>query len=297
MKIVKSSSYVVDHSNSLSSRAKTDRERNYYPSAVHESRNYDRDRKEELLEELVDLLSESIHHRYEEKVILESSHWKKKILTPLIGFQAVAKVEEAQQLDVENFDIGPSDVGLQSLGEDNPVPLPGSKFQLLDSEGLSLDERLTVDEARELQRNLEKLMEEGGDLDAVALSNGKLIRIPPHVVMSTLHPNDLSVERRIHEAYKDQRFVGRDFQTEAPYSAKAGNSKKATADPRARVPQRTTPEPQPTTKRAFVVRKRKKAEALAARARQMAKHKDCFMSQNWKRKSAALNETTFIETS
>ena len=202
----------------------------------------------------------------------------------------MAKVD-AQQSDVNNFDIGTSDVALQSLGEDNRIPLPGSKFQLLDSEGLSLDERLTVDEARELQRNLEKLMEEGGDLDAVTLSNSK-IRIPPHVVMSTLHPNDLSVERRIHEAYKDQRFVGRDFETEAPYSAKA------TVQPRARIPQRsrtttTTPSPEPksTTKRAFVVRKRKKAEALAARARQMAKHKDCFMSQNWNRKFAALRKT------
>ena len=71
LRIVQSSSYVVDHSNSLSLGAKPHRDRNYYPAAVQESRNYDRDRKEELLEELIDLLSESIHHRYEDKVVFE----------------------------------------------------------------------------------------------------------------------------------------------------------------------------------------------------------------------------------
>ena len=48
------------------------------------------------------------------------------------------------ELDADN--LGTSDFGLQSLlgGEErNRVPLPGSKFQLLDSEGLSLGERLT----------------------------------------------------------------------------------------------------------------------------------------------------------
>ena len=179
------------------------------------------------------------------------------------------------ELDAEKL---PNAVGLQSLlaGSNNRVPLlppPGSKFQLLDSEGLSLDERLTVDEARELQKNLRRLME-GGDLGAVTLSgeNGKnVIRIPPHVVMSTLRPSDLGVERRIHEAYKNQRFIGRDFEEakETPYSTKL------TFDPSTRV-HRTTPMPgsKSSTKRAFVVKKRKKAEALAARARQLRGQED-----------------------
>ena len=85
----------------------------------------------------------------------------------------MAKVKA--ELDAEKL---PESGGLQSLLADdggstvNRVPLPGSKLQLLDSEGLSLDERLTVDEARELQRNLVRLMEEG-DLDAVTLTDGK----------------------------------------------------------------------------------------------------------------------------
>ena len=87
----------------------------------------------------------------------------------------MAKVKA--KLDAEKL---PASGGLQSLLADDggstvnrvPLPLPGSKLQLLDSEGLSLDERLTVDEARELQRNLVRLMEEG-DLDAVTLSDGK----------------------------------------------------------------------------------------------------------------------------
>ena len=90
--------------------------------------------------------------------------------------------------------------------------------------------------------------------------------------MRTLHPNDLGVERRIHEAYKNQRFIGRDFEEaddETPYSTMI------TFDPRTMVP--TTPMPSmqlkattTTTKRAFkVVKKRKKAEALAARARHL----------------------------
>ena len=178
----------------------------------------------------------------------------------------MAKVKA--ELDTDNF--GSSD--LQSLlSESSRVPLPGSKFQLLDSEGLSLDERLTVDEARELQKNLRKLME-GGDLGAVTLSDGRnVIRIPPHVVMSTLHPNDLGVERRIHEAYKNQRFIGRDFEgaEETPYSTKA------TFDSGNRI-FKTTPLPElrSSTKRAFVVKKRKKAEALAARARQLKGQQD-----------------------
>ena len=88
----------------------------------------------------------------------------------------MAKVKA--EMDAEK--LPESGGGLQSLLADGggsavnrvPLPLPGSKLQLLDSEGLSLDERLTVDEARELQRNLVKLMEEG-DLDAVTLSDGK----------------------------------------------------------------------------------------------------------------------------
>ena len=90
----------------------------------------------------------------------------------------MAKVKA--ELDAEKL---PESGGLQSLLADDvgkntvnrvplPLPLPGSKLQLLDSEGLSLDERLTVEEARELQRNLVRLMEEG-DLDAVTLSDGK----------------------------------------------------------------------------------------------------------------------------
>ena len=182
------------------------------------------------------------------------------------------------ELDAEKL----PNFGLQSLlaGSNNRVPLlppPGSKFQLLDSEGLSLDERLTVDEARELQKNLRRLME-GGDLGAVTLSGGEngknVIRIPPHVVMSTLRPSDLSVERRIHEAYKNQRFIGRDFEEaeETPYSTKL------TFDPSSTRVHRTTPTPPPgsksSTKRAFVVKKRKKAEALAARARQLKGQED-----------------------
>ena len=85
----------------------------------------------------------------------------------------MAKVKA--ELDAEKL---PESGGLQRLLADdggstvNRVPLPGSKLQLLDSEGLSLDERLTVEEARELQRNLVRLMEEG-DLDAVTLTDGK----------------------------------------------------------------------------------------------------------------------------
>ena len=84
--------------------------------------------------------------------------------------------------ELDTVKLTKSSNGLQSLLADDggstvnrvplPLPLPGSKLQLLDSEGLSLDERLTVDEARELQRNLMRLMEEG-DLDAVTLSDGK----------------------------------------------------------------------------------------------------------------------------
>ena len=103
--------------------------------------------------------------------------------------------------------------------------------------------------------------------------------------MRTLHPNDLGVERRIHEAYKNQRFIGRDFEEaaadETPYSTMI------TFDPRTMVP--TTPMPSMqskamTTKRAFkVVKKRKKAEALAARARHLTGggQKDSCKSQNW----------------
>ena len=88
----------------------------------------------------------------------------------------MAKVKA--ELEAEKL---PESGGLQSLLADDggkntvnrvPLPLPGSKLQLLDSEGLSLDERLTMDEARELQRNLVRLMEEG-DLDAVTLTDGK----------------------------------------------------------------------------------------------------------------------------
>ena len=91
----------------------------------------------------------------------------------------MAKVKA--ELDAEKL---PESGRLQSLVADDggntvnrvplplSLPLPGSKLQLLDSEGLSLDERLTVEEARELQRNLVRLMEEG-DLDAVTLSDGK----------------------------------------------------------------------------------------------------------------------------
>ena len=68
LRIVQSSSYVVvngshrnvDHSNSLGGED----ERNYYP-AQKEGRNYDK--KEELLEELIELLSESIQHRHKDK--------------------------------------------------------------------------------------------------------------------------------------------------------------------------------------------------------------------------------------
>ena len=99
--------------------------------------------------------------------------------------------------------------------------------------------------------------------------------------MRTLHPNDLGVERRIHEAYKNQRFIGRDFEeaaAETPYSTMI------TFDPRTMVP--TTPMPsqlKATTKRAFkVVKKRKKAEALAARARHLTGGQtDSWNSQNW----------------
>ena len=102
--------------------------------------------------------------------------------------------------------------------------------------------------------------------------------------MRTLHPNDLGVERRIHEAYKNQRFIGRDFEEaadETPYSTMI------TFDPRTMVP--TTPMPSmqskaTTTKRAFkVVKKRKKAEALAARARHLTGggQKDSCKSQHW----------------
>ena len=184
----------------------------------------------------------------------------------------MAKVKA--ELDTDNF--GSSDLQNLLSESNNRVPLPGSKFQLLDKEGLSLDERLTVDQARELQNNLRKLME-GGDLGAVTLSDGRnVIRIPPHVVMSTLHPNDRGVERRIHEAYKNQRFIGRDFEEaeETPYSTKA------TFDLRTSVPQMLVsmatplPELKSSTKRAFVVKKRKKAEALAARARQLKGQQD-----------------------
>ena len=99
----------------------------------------------------------------------------------------MAKVKA--ELDAEKL---PESGGLQSLLADdggkntvNRVPLPGSKLQLLDSEGLSLDERLTVDEARELQRNLVRLMEEG-DLDAVTLSDGKNVIRNEHVQWMSL---------------------------------------------------------------------------------------------------------------
>ena len=101
--------------------------------------------------------------------------------------------------------------------------------------------------------------------------------------MRTLHPSDLGVERRIHEAYKNQRFIGRDFEEaaadETPYSTMI------TFDPRTMIP--TTPMPsqlKATTKRAFkVVKKRKKAEALAARARHLTGggQKDSGKSQYW----------------
>ena len=60
LRIVQSSSYVVENSNSLGG----DSERNYYP-AKKEGRSYYR--KEELLEELIELLSESIQHRHKDK--------------------------------------------------------------------------------------------------------------------------------------------------------------------------------------------------------------------------------------
>ena len=85
------------------------------------------------------------------------------------------------------------------------------------------------------------------------------------------------MERRIHEAYRNQRFIGRDFEEakgeETPYSTKA-----------AAFLTRTTPMPMrllETSKRAFVVKKRKKAEALAARSRQLKGHKESRVSQNW----------------
>ena len=51
----------------------------------------------------------------------------------------------------------------------------------------------------------------------------------------------------------------------------------------------TTPLPESTTKRAFVVKKRKKAEALAARAmRQRGRHdKESQRSKNWLRFTGA----------
>ena len=38
------------------------------------------------------------------------------------------------------------------------------------------------------------------------------VKIPPHVVKTNLHPDDLEVEQKIHEAYKNQRFVGRSYE-------------------------------------------------------------------------------------
>ena len=88
------------------------------------------------------------------------------------------------------------------------------------------------------------------------------------------------MERRIHEAYRNQRFIGRDFEEakgeETPYSTKAAAA--------AAFLTRTTPMPMrllETSKRAFVVKKRKKAEALAARSRQLKGHKESRVSQNW----------------
>ena len=73
LRIVQSSSYVVvngSHRNHVDHSVES--ERNYYPAnKVKEGRNYDR--KEELLEELIELLSESIEHRYKDKVSSDKS--------------------------------------------------------------------------------------------------------------------------------------------------------------------------------------------------------------------------------
>ena len=78
------SSYVVDHSNSLGNG---ESKRNYYP-AKKEGRNYDR--KEELLEELIDLLSESIHHRNKDK-----ASWAFLHSVTLQGTTVLAKRDDA----------------------------------------------------------------------------------------------------------------------------------------------------------------------------------------------------------
>ena len=73
LRIVQSSSYVVvngSHRNHVDHSVES--ERNYYPARKEkEGRNYDR--KEELLEELIELLSESIEHRYKDKVSSDKS--------------------------------------------------------------------------------------------------------------------------------------------------------------------------------------------------------------------------------
>ena len=172
-----------------------------------------------------------------------------------------------------NFDIGTID----NL-------LPASSRGQSKEEEEEEDERTKAIKARKHHKELRKIdavssgsKEEGkrGNNVRLRVKHGE-VKIAPHVVRTNLHPKDLKVEQRIHAAYKNQKFVGREYEdpdpTQPPTTTEDGLR---TRNPQRRIGS-TTPAPSRSSgetsgrKRKLVVKRPKpeavrEAEAIAAR--------------------------------
>jgi hypothetical protein len=175
-----------------------------------------------------------------------------------------------------------------------------SQQQVIGNTGPSVEELREISDVETFHKDLQRVVsaeeeeEEEGEVQddqQIELTFSDLIeelkhdevRVPPHVVKTRLHPNDLRVEKKIHEAYKNQKFVGQshdgldDVRIEAEERSTTPGTTTTTEQQRLqrtrnpqRIPTAVEPEQQqkgPGKKRTFVVKRPKsvRAEALASR--------------------------------